>query len=192
MEKNEKILVEVELADRFKIVLHNRDNHMGCFYIEDEWDITIYSPTIEDLITQATIEMVQRLIDVDEWTLEQCQVLIYNGNLYEVEESAKDIKAEHSTLVDDIISTDSYKEAYKTRQEELAADLLKIQEHYQEKYKREQEERKRKAKEKDRQMVQEDPRIKIRIKQVKDMIKQGVDPDTAEFIVWRTPLDPPF
>ena len=151
MEKNcKKVLVEVELADKFKIVLHNKNMHMGWFYCEDEWDITIYAPTMKDLIAQAIVDMARRLIDVDEWELEQCQVLIYNGNIYEVEDSAKNIKVEHSTLVDDIISTDSYEEAYEVRQEELAAELLKLQEHFQEKYKREQEELKaRKEKEKD-------------------------------------------
>ena len=122
----------VELADRFKLVLHNKDTYAGCFYCEAEWDITIYAPTIKDLITQATVSMVLQLIKVEDWELEQCQVLIYNGNIYEVEESAKDVKTEYSTLVDDITSADSYKEACKIRQDERDADLLRLRKHFRE------------------------------------------------------------
>ncbi len=131
MEKNKK-LVEAELTDRFKLVLHNNDRHCGCFYIEDRWDITLYAPTIDDLIKQAAVSMVLQLIKVEDWELEQCQVLIYNGNIYEIEDSAKDVKKDHNTLVDDITSTDSYKKAYKTRQDEQAAELLKLREHFRE------------------------------------------------------------
>lgn len=140
MEKNK---VEAELADHFKLVLHNKDRHCGCFYIEDEWDITIYAPTIENLIAQATVSMVQRLIKVEEWELEQCQVLIYDGNIYEIKDSAKDVKKDHNTLVDDITLTDSYKKAYKISQDELAASLLKLRKRF-----REEERRARKITEK--------------------------------------------
>ena len=142
MEKNKK--VEVELADHFKIVLHNKDTYYGCFYLENEWDITIYAPTIEDLISQATKRMVQQLIDVHEWELTQCQVLIYDNNVYEVKDSVKDIMAEHSTLVDDLVSTDSYKEAYEKEKEALAERKRQFQE------KRRQEYKERKAQEKNK------------------------------------------
>ena len=147
MAKNYKqVLVEVALADRFKVVLCNKNIHGGCFYPDDEWDITIYASTIKDLIAQAIVAMVSRLIRVDGWDLEQCQVLIYDGNLYEVENSAKSIKKDYSTLVDDIISTDSYKQAYKTRKDEHAVELRKLKKRYREKEKKEYEERKARKK----------------------------------------------
>jgi len=135
--------VTVEIAERFKITLHNRDRHWGCHYVEDEWDIVVYAPTIDELVKEVRKQMIQRLIDVDEWEFEQCKVILYDGGLYEVENSARDIRKEYSSFVDDIISTDEYKEAYEVRQKELDADLLKLQEHF-----RKKEEEKRKAREK--------------------------------------------
>ena len=126
----DKKLVMVELVDRFKIVIHNKDTHFGCFYTEDEYDITIYAPTIENLVMQMFTAMIWRLITVGEWELEQCQTLVYKGNVYEIEDLAKDIEAEHSTLVDDLISTDLYKEAYKIRQKNHAEELLKAQQRF--------------------------------------------------------------
>jgi len=143
MEKNKP--VDVELADHFKIVLHNKNMHCGWHYHEDEWDITVYAPTIEDLISQATKRMVSQLIDVWTWELTQCQVLIYDNNVYEVKDSAKDITAEHSTLVDDLISTDSYKEAYEKEKEARAERKRQFQE------KRRREYKERKAKEQNKE-----------------------------------------
>lgn len=139
--KNRK--VEVEIAERFKITLHNRDSHWGCYDIDDDWDIVVYAPTIDELVEKVRKQMIQRLIDVDSWELEQCEVILYNDELYEIESSVRDISKEYGPFVDDIISTDSYKEAYKTRQKELDADLLKLQEHF-----RKEEEEKREAREK--------------------------------------------
>ncbi len=132
-------LIEVELADRYKLVLHNKDMHGGCFYIEDEWDITLYAPTIKKLIDQAAVAIVLRLIDVGAWELEQCQVFIYDGNIYEIECFA-DVKKEYDSLVSNIISTDSYKDAYLIRQKECDEEIRKLKE-------RLHSERKQKAKE---------------------------------------------
>jgi SHS2 domain-containing protein len=135
--------VTVEIAERFKITLHNKAHHWGCYYVEDDWDIVVYAPTIDELIDQARERMIQRLIDVDSWELEQCEVILYDGELYEIESSVRDIRKEHSSLVDDIISTNSYKKEYEVRQKELAIDLLKLREHFQK-----EDEKERKAREK--------------------------------------------
>lgn len=137
--------VTVEIAERFKITLHNRDMHWGCYYVEDDWDIVVYAPTIDELIEKAREQMILRLIDVDGWEFEQCEVILYDGELYEIGNSVRDIRKEHSSFVDDIISTDSYKKAYEVRQKELDADLLKLQERF-----RKEEEEKRKAREEKR------------------------------------------
>ena len=136
MAKNKvKVEVEVELVDYFKIVLHNNDTHAGYFYLEDEWDITIYSPTIEYLIEQATKQMAVRLINVNEWELVQCQVLIYNDNVYEVKDSAKDIAPKYNTFVDDILSNNSYKEARQKEEDALLEHKRHFRKNQRKKYK---------------------------------------------------------
>jgi hypothetical protein len=122
--------VTVEIVERFKITLHNKDTSWGCYDIEDEWNIVIYAPTIDELIEKVREQMIQRLIDVDGWELEQCEVILHDGELYEIESSARNIQKDHSSLVDDIISTDSYKEAYKVRQKEYDEEMCRLTEKY--------------------------------------------------------------
>lgn len=137
--------VEVEIVERFKITLHNKDRSLGWYYIEDDWNIVVYAPTIDELIEKARKQLIQRLIIVDGWELDKCEVILYDGELYEIENSAKDVKVEYNTLVDDIISTDSYKKAYKTSQKKLDVDLLKLRKRFQ---KKKEEERKAREKKK--------------------------------------------
>lgn len=122
--------ITVDLADRFKITLHE-------YHSVDERDITLYAPTIENLISQTSVAMVLQLFRPDAWELESCQVLIHNGKVYEVEDSVEDIKTEHSTLIGDITLTDSYKKAFEERQEEENARLRNFRKNFRENYKKE-------------------------------------------------------
>ena len=130
MGKNKKI--SVEIAKRFKITLHNQDMHAGCYYIEDDWEIVIYAVNMRELAKKVCVEMVQRLMQVDGWELEQCEVILYNDELYEITSTSCDIKDKHQSLINDIISMKSYKKAFAQRKKELIELQRKLKKKMQE------------------------------------------------------------
>jgi len=110
--------VTVKIAKRFKITVENKSMHWGCHYIEDEWNIVVYAPTIEELTKEIRKRMIDRLINVWSWELEECEVILYKNNLYEIEEETKDITKDYPTFISDITSEDSYKEEFAKEKEE--------------------------------------------------------------------------
>jgi len=144
----------------YRLTIHNKDYAMGCHYPEDDWTITCYGRTIDELIQNAAIEIIDSRIcwDYSSFEIIQRTEFYIGGELVSVSEiEIPQVQPEPTTQVDKVISTvkkqeprdaihrlihssDTYKELLEKRKE--ADEAAKAKKKAEEDKKKEEAERK--------------------------------------------------
>lgn len=76
--------VDAEIKPFYKLTLGNRDTCMGCYYMEDDWDIIIYGETIQEIMDMSPEVMVNSEICLASRDLEVVACVVYQGMIFEM------------------------------------------------------------------------------------------------------------
>ena len=120
--------IEAEKKLMFKFSASNTCNCMGCYYVEDDWDITEYADTLEDLKEKAAIRIIESGIHIDYWYLSEAELLCYEDHQFEL--SSTDCKEKYPKFLTEITSSETYKaeKLKKEKKEELQKEKEKKKE----------------------------------------------------------------
>jgi hypothetical protein len=145
--KEDKMKVEAELKEMYKVIVGDNGMCMGQYYGEDDWKESYYGDIIEEIVKQMNTEYFNGLPKT--FDMELVQVLIYNGKKYDYKILAEYNKYNKETKLKDEVdkfyslwNSDKYKNE---RQELINEDKIKKEE--QERLEREQEEREKRERE---------------------------------------------
>jgi len=127
--------LEVELVDGLRLTLRNMCVCMGCYYAEDDWELSYVGETKEDLIAAAAEEVAFSRIHVSIAYLEKVQYLEHGDYKLVLEKVNRwgDIETAHETIepggiVLDIKATDAYKKAEAEWERQQEEEKLKKEE----------------------------------------------------------------
>jgi hypothetical protein len=114
-----KMKIEAEKKTMFKFSASNKSSCMGCYFSEDDWDITEYAETLEELKEKAAISIIESDIYIDYWYLSIAEMLFYENHSFEL--SSEDCKEKYPKFLTEILSSDIYKIEKKKKEDEKKA-----------------------------------------------------------------------
>ena len=119
--------VEVFLVDGYKLVLHNKDTYMGCYYGEDDWSIEIVAEDLDTLQRLAIEKIIESRVVEAGKDLYKVTYLEYEGNKYIVTEEECSYEKVRKVF-ENIITSERYKSLLKLREEEDEKKKIEEQE----------------------------------------------------------------
>jgi len=110
------VKVEAEITDEYKFTAQNKCDCMGQYYYEDDWQIEVYAPSMEELYEIAAKEIVLSGIDISWATFSRVSRLKYDGCIFDII-NVNFIRSEEEQFLDDILKSETYKKLLKEKED---------------------------------------------------------------------------
>jgi len=101
--------VTVDLKKMLKFQAFNRDCRLGQYFGEDDWNITVYAETIDELRELVAKEFIDSRIDVISTYLTAVQCLCWKDYIFETTESCEDTDLDAAGFYLSVLGSETYK-----------------------------------------------------------------------------------
>jgi hypothetical protein len=120
--------VEAEVNEMYKFVAQNSCTARGCYFGEDDWQVTEYANSLEGLIPKVSKSILDSEIHIYGWYMYSLRVLLYGEKSFDLEDTIIDITKSVPDFLSTVCESDEYKKLKKIQDDKKKLKVMKEKE----------------------------------------------------------------